>query len=98
MAGQDGPAGTGQEGTTVPGQEDTVGSEALEAGDDAVRVLTVHGSKGLEFPITIVCGFNSPPGGRRRGVQVSFGAGRKRLMLRMRDGLEQRGLRRQPRH
>ncbi len=24
--------------------------------DDAVRVMTIHGSKGLEFPITVVCG------------------------------------------
>ncbi len=28
--------------------------------DDAVRVLTVHGAKGLEFPVTILCGLASP--------------------------------------
>ncbi|NAZ80249.1 UvrD-helicase domain-containing protein [Kineococcus sp. R8] len=34
-----------------------------EADDDAVRILTVHGSKGLEFPITVVAGLSSS--GRR---------------------------------
>ena len=58
--------------------------------DETIRILTVHGSKGLEFPITIVCGFNSPPGGGRRGVQVSFGAAGGPT-LRMRDGLQQEG-------
>ena len=24
---------------------------------DAVRLMTLHGSKGLEFPVTIICGF-----------------------------------------
>ena len=40
------------------------------AEDDAVRILTVHGAKGLEFPITVVCGFNSRarrPAPRRAG-------------------------------
>jgi ATP-dependent exoDNAse (exonuclease V) beta subunit len=59
-------------------------------GDEAVRILTVHGSKGLEFPITVVCGFNSPPGGRRRGVQVAFGPDGETI-LRLRQGLEQPG-------
>jgi ATP-dependent exoDNAse (exonuclease V) beta subunit len=64
--------------------------EGGAAGDEAVRILTVHGSKGLEFPITIVCGFNSPPGGRRRGVQVAFGSDGETI-LRLRQGLEQPG-------
>ncbi len=29
-----------------------------ETDDDAVRILTVHGSKGLEFPIVVVAGLN----------------------------------------
>ena len=29
--------------------------------DDAVRVLTVHVSKGLEFPIVVLMGLNTPP-------------------------------------
>ncbi|MGH8898748.1 MAG: UvrD-helicase domain-containing protein [Egibacteraceae bacterium] len=28
--------------------------------DDAVRVLTVHGAKGLEFPVAILCGLAAP--------------------------------------
>ncbi len=32
-----------------------------EADDDAVRVMTVHASKGLEFPIVIMAGFGSDP-------------------------------------
>ncbi|HEY8093048.1 MAG TPA: 3'-5' exonuclease, partial [Acidimicrobiales bacterium] len=71
-------------------QEGDDGDTSAESADDAVRILTIHGSKGLEFPITIVCGFNSPPGGGRRGVQVSFGAGGGPT-LRMRDGLQQEG-------
>ena len=29
-----------------------------EADDDAVRIMTVHAAKGLEFPITVVAGLN----------------------------------------
>jgi ATP-dependent helicase/nuclease subunit A len=38
-----------------------------EADEDVVRIMTVHGAKGLEFPVTILCGFgtsdenSSPP-------------------------------------
>ena len=31
-----------------------------ESDEDAVRVMTVHGAKGLEFPILILAGLNSP--------------------------------------
>ena len=41
-----------------------------ETDDDAVRILTVHGSKGLEFPITILSGMTTKPGRRRTGVSV----------------------------
>jgi len=40
-----------------------------ERDHDAVRIMTVHASKGLEFPITIVSGMTTQPS-RRRGVQV----------------------------
>ena len=40
-----------------------------ELDHDAVRLMTVHASKGLEFPITIVSGLTTKPQ-RRRGVQV----------------------------
>jgi ATP-dependent exoDNAse (exonuclease V) beta subunit len=32
---------------------------APETDDDAVRILTVHGSKGLEFPVVVLCGLNA---------------------------------------
>jgi len=43
-----------------------------ELDDDAVRILTIHGSKGLEFPITIVSGLSgggNPGGG---GLDLIF--------------------------
>ena len=43
-----------------------------ETDDDAVRILTIHGAKGLEFPITIVSGMTTdgrrPP--RRRAAAL----------------------------
>ena len=41
-----------------------------ETDDDAVRVMTIHGAKGLEFPITVVSGMTTKPSGRRGGVSV----------------------------
>ncbi len=69
------------------------GDEAGVAGalvaDDAVRVLTIHGAKGLEFPIALVCGLSSPPGKRQRGVQVSWGVDGQ--VVRLRADLAQAG-------
>jgi ATP-dependent helicase/nuclease subunit A len=46
-----------------------------ETDDDAVRVMTIHAAKGLEFPITIVSGMSTAPGGRRAPAQVVFTPG-----------------------
>ncbi len=46
-----------------------------ETDDDAVRILTVHGAKGLEFPITVLSGLTTLLRGRTAGVQVRFPAG-----------------------
>jgi ATP-dependent helicase/nuclease subunit A len=43
-----------------------------ETDDDAVRILTIHGAKGLEFPIAIVSGMTTGVRGRRGGVQLIF--------------------------
>ncbi len=41
-----------------------------ETDDRAVSILTVHGAKGLEFPITVLSGMTTKPAGNRRGVSV----------------------------
>jgi ATP-dependent helicase/nuclease subunit A len=43
-----------------------------ETDDDAVRIMTVHSAKGLEFPITIVSGLSTRPGGRPAPAEVVF--------------------------
>ena len=43
-----------------------------ETDDDAVRIMTIHAAKGLEFPITIVSGLSARPGGVRSPVEVHF--------------------------
>jgi ATP-dependent helicase/nuclease subunit A len=43
-----------------------------ETDDDAVRILTIHGAKGLEFPIVICSGMTTAAQTARRGVQVLF--------------------------
>ena len=40
--------------------------------EDAVRIMTMHGSKGLEFPIVILLGLDSAGGGARGGAAVQF--------------------------
>ncbi len=46
-----------------------------EPDDDAVRVLTVHGSKGLEFPMVILAGSPTREMNRGAGAQVLFPRG-----------------------
>jgi ATP-dependent exoDNAse (exonuclease V) beta subunit len=43
-----------------------------ETDDDAVRIMTVHGAKGLEFPIVVCSGMTTQAQNRRGGVQVLF--------------------------
>ena len=43
-----------------------------ETDDDAVRIMTIHAAKGLEFPITIVSGMSTKPGGRYAPADVAF--------------------------
>ncbi len=52
-----------------------------ETDDDAVRILTIHGAKGLEFPITMVAGLAGGAGRQSQvlwtdeGPQIRFKAG-----------------------
>jgi ATP-dependent exoDNAse (exonuclease V) beta subunit len=49
-------------------------SEAVlpETDDDAVRIMTIHAAKGLEFPITIVSGLSTVPMARAAAAEVVF--------------------------
>lgn len=44
-----------------------------ETDEVAAQIITVHGSKGLEFPITILSGLTTAAGGFRGGVSVLWG-------------------------
>jgi ATP-dependent helicase/nuclease subunit A len=43
-----------------------------ETDDDAVRILTIHSAKGLEFPVVVVSGLTSAMVRPPKGVQVRF--------------------------
>ena len=47
-----------------------------ESDEEAVRVMTIHGSKGLEFPVVILTGLNSAPPRSGNQVIVDRAAGR----------------------
>ncbi|MGI8750942.1 MAG: UvrD-helicase domain-containing protein [Acidimicrobiales bacterium] len=46
-----------------------------ETDDDAVRILTIHAAKGLEFPVTIVTGMSTRPQHRPAAAEVVFRPG-----------------------
>ncbi len=52
-------------------------SEAVlpETDDDAVRIMTVHAAKGLEFPVTIVSGLSTQPQRQSAGAEVVWPPG-----------------------
>lgn len=41
-----------------------------ETDTNTLRIMTIHAAKGLEFPVVIVSGMSSIPGGARSGVEV----------------------------
>jgi ATP-dependent exoDNAse (exonuclease V) beta subunit len=43
-----------------------------ESDDDAVRVMTVHAAKGLEFPVVVLSGMSTAPRTQRDPVEVAF--------------------------
>jgi ATP-dependent helicase/nuclease subunit A len=48
-----------------------------ETDDDAVRIMTVHAAKGLEFPVTIVSGMSTRPQRRPAGAEVVWPPGQQ---------------------
>ena len=46
-----------------------------ETDDDAVRIMTIHAAKGLEFPVTILSGMSTVPQARPSPAQVAFPPG-----------------------
>jgi ATP-dependent exoDNAse (exonuclease V) beta subunit len=56
-----------------------------EADEDAVRVMTVHGAKGLEFPIVVMTGLNFEPSARVASVVFDREKGGAEVRLGVRD-------------
>ena len=71
------------------GSENARVSETVlpETDDDSVRILTVHGSKGLEFPIVILSGTTSQFNRQQRGQSVAFPPGGDPV-VRLKAGVE----------
>ncbi len=66
-------------------QQTAEGSRVAEAvlpetDDDAVRIMTVHAAKGLEFPVTILAGLSTQPQNRRAGAEVIWPPGEQCLI------------------
>src|SRR5581483_9497967 len=60
-------------------QATVIETPAPEPDDDAVRILTIHGSKGLEFPIVVLAGLSSKP--NASGPSVLFGPDRPEVAV-----------------
>ena len=61
-----------------------------ETDDDSVRILTIHGAKGLEFPVTVVSGLTTQLARPARGPTLAFPPGRPPA-IRLRAGVESGG-------
>ena len=61
-----------------------------ETDDDSVRILTIHGAKGLEFPITVMAGMTTELQRAPRGPVVAFPPGDDPV-IKIRSGVESEG-------
>ncbi len=61
-----------------------------ETDDDSVRILTIHGAKGLEFPITVMAGMTTELQRAPRGPVVAFPPGGDPV-IKIRSGVESEG-------
>ena len=64
------------------GVDDARVSETVlpETDDDSIRILTIHGAKGLEFPITVMAGMTAAFQRPQRGPAVHFPTGQPAVM------------------
>lgn len=58
--------------TAKGGKVDIGQAKILTEGSDAVRIMTIHKSKGLEFPFVLLAGVGSRLGGSRDGLALNF--------------------------
>jgi len=54
----------------VTGNLRAIESTVPEDGEDSVRIMTIHGAKGLEFPVTILAGLGADRRGRQAAATV----------------------------
>ena len=57
----------------IDGAADAIETITPERDDDAAQILTIHSSKGLEFPIVALAGINTPPLTRRQVIWPADG-------------------------
>ena len=62
-----------------------------ETDDDAVRIMTMHAAKGLEFPIVILLGLNQDISNRNANVLFDAAGGPAHINMGGRNGLETPG-------